>query len=83
MIAHILGLDNAAGFWYLFWSGIGSDLGELAIVGGLIQLARHHTCHVHRCWRVAKHPSGIFVVCAKHHPDIPSGHITADTVSGA
>ena len=41
--------------WYGFWSGFGSDLGELAIVGGLIAVVRRHNCEVHRCWRMGRH----------------------------
>lgn len=75
-LAHILGLDDMAGRWYGFWSGFGSDLGEIAIIGGLISIVRRHNCHVHHCWRVGRHPvqGTPHVVCRRHHPD---GHLTA------
>jgi hypothetical protein len=78
-LAHLFGLDNLSGSYYGFWSGAGSDLGELAIVGGLVTLVRHRTCHVHRCWRLGRHPvdGTPHVVCRKHHPD---GHLTAAAV---
>ncbi len=81
-LLHILGLDNLSGRWYAFWSGFGSDLGEVAIVGGLVSLVRHRTCHVHRCWRLGRHQvAGTpHVVCRRHHPD---DHLTADGVLAA
>lgn len=72
LLFHIFGLDNASGPWYLFWSGIGSDISELAIVGGLIAFWRKHTCHVGRCWRFARHAHTVdgvtYQLCSKHHP---------------
>lgn len=70
-LAHVLGLDDASGRWYAWWSGAGSDLGELALTGGVLAVVRRHTCHVHRCWRVGRHPvAGTgHVVCRRHHPD--------------
>lgn len=70
-LLHVLGVDDVSGRWYGFWSGAGSDLGELAIIGGLASVARKHNCHVRRCWRVGRHPvegTG-YVVCRRHHPD--------------
>jgi hypothetical protein len=61
MLAHILGLDVPPSSWYDFWSGVGSDLGELAIVA----VVYHHlNCHDAGCWRVARHRLGGF--CRKH-----------------
>lgn len=37
VLAHVLGLDNAAGGWYLFWSGFGSDLTELILLAAAIK----------------------------------------------
>lgn len=74
-LLHVLGLDNASGPFYLWWSGSGADLGELAIVGGLVTVARKHNCHVKRCMRVGRYPveGTVFVVCRRHHPeDSPS-----------
>lgn len=55
---------------YNFWSGFGSDIGEIAIIGGLISIYRKHNCHVKGCWRIARHPvTGTdYIVCRKHHP---------------
>lgn len=54
--------------WYNFWSGFGSDLGELVIIGSLIGLYRHHNCPVKGCWRIARHPvAGTpYKTCHKH-----------------
>jgi len=79
-VLHVLGVDNLSGPWYGFWSGAGSDIGELAIVGGLVTLVKHRTCHVHRCWRLGRHQilGTLYTVCRRHHPD---GHLTASQVA--
>jgi hypothetical protein len=80
-LPHILGLDNGAGGWYLFWSGFGANFGELAIAGGLLAIVRRHNCEVHRCWRLGRHKTGAgHMVCRRHHPD---GHLTAEQVTAA
>lgn len=68
-LGHILGTDGRA--WYDFWSGLGADLGELAIIGAVAGMYRKHNCHVHRCWRLAKQPvtGTSWVVCHRHHPE--------------
>jgi hypothetical protein len=55
---------------YNFWSGSGSDLGEITIIAGLIAVYRKHNCHVLRCWRLARLPvpGTPYVTCRKHHP---------------
>jgi hypothetical protein len=65
-----------SGSWYGFWSGFGSDLGEAAIIGGLIQMYRKHNCAVLHCWRVGHRqvPGTDHVVCRKHHPNPPPTH---------
>lgn len=71
-LAHILGLDNLSGPWYGFWSGVGSDLGEVALFGALWGIIRRHNCDVHRCWRFGILPTvrdGVqHHVCKRHHP---------------
>ena len=66
------GTYNESGPYYGFFSGFGSDLGELAILGGVVQLFRHRNCHVKGCWRLGK-PVGdsAFLACHKHHPNHP------------
>lgn len=54
-------LNPLHGEAYQFWSGIGSDLGEVTLVIGLGAWWHHHTCTERRCWR-------------KGHPDPETGH---------
>lgn len=78
-----IGVTNGSGHAYLWWSGIGSDIAELAIIGGMITIVRKHNCGVKRCWRLAKHDytdpeSGIIhALCRKHHPEHPGKPVTA------
>lgn len=73
-----LGLTNASGAWYLWWSGVAGDLGFL---GAGYALWRKHSCHVGRCFRVAHHDVGPFRVCRKHHPGLPDRAPTAEEVA--
>ena len=68
-LGHLIGADGNE--WYNFWSGMGADLGQVALIGAAIGLYRKHLCHVHRCWRLAKQPveDTTWLVCHKHHPD--------------
>jgi hypothetical protein len=80
-LLHILGVDSASGQAYLAWSGILSDLGELALIGSLIALVKHRTCEVHRCFRLGVHQTAAgHRVCRKHHPE---DHLTAERVAEA
>lgn len=67
-LLHVLGCDQGA--WYGFWSGLGNDLGGVALLGGLAALLRRHNCHVHTCWRMGRHrvEGTEWTVCRKHHP---------------
>jgi hypothetical protein len=77
-LLHVLGTDNLSGPEYGWWSGAGSDLSELAIVGALVGLLRHRNCEVRRCWRLGRHQTAAGRhVCRKHHPD---DHLTAERV---
>lgn len=72
MLAHVSYWLNP--LWdggYQFWSGIGSDIGEVLIFGGLVAFYHRHNCHVHKCWRLSwhPHPEHGHPVCRKHHPD--------------
>ena len=69
-ILDFFGIVNESGKGYAFWSGFGSDLGEMAIVGGLIALIRKHNCEVKGCWRMGRHTTAAGQsVCRNHHPD--------------
>lgn len=80
-LAHFFGLDNLSGPWYGFWSGAGSDISELAIVGAMLGMLRQHNCEVRRCWRLGRHKTAAgHKVCRKHHPE---DHLTAGRVAEA
>jgi hypothetical protein len=77
-----------SGRGYEFWSGIGSDIGELTLVTAFIIWLRQRNCHVNRCWRLAwhAHPEHGHPVCRHHHPDyghIPGGHPARRTAGTA
>lgn len=83
-LIHIIGIDNEAGRYYAFWSGFGSDIGEVAILGGMAAFYRRHTCHVDSprfCWRWGAHQvvGTPYRACRRHHPAVPEkvtpGHI--------
>ena len=68
-LSRLLGLDNGSGPAYLFWSGFGSDLSEIAGLGTIAWIFyRHHNCHVRGCWRIGRLPLEGYVVCGRHHP---------------
>jgi hypothetical protein len=80
-LAHVLGLDNGSGYFYLWWSGIGADLGYLAVFASLVAVIRRHNCEVHRCWRLGRHATAAgHHVCRRHHPD---DSLTAQDVARA
>jgi hypothetical protein len=61
---------------YGFWSGFGSDLGEYAlltgVLGNLALLWRKHTCHYSWwCWRHPHHnlDGTPYMLCGHHHPE--------------
>ncbi len=72
------GIDNPSGKIYAFWSGFGSDIGEVTILGGIWMMYRKHNCHTKGCWRIGKHPHGPFMLCRKHHPLVPDEGIKED-----
>lgn len=71
LLLHWLGLDSASGPAYLAWSGAASDIGELAIIGGILGAWHRVNCHAKGCWRIGRqHVEGTtYVTCRKHHPD--------------
>lgn len=60
---------------YNFWSGFGSDLGELTLVAGIVSLVlmawHHFDCHADGCPRLTWHVHADHghPVCKRHHPD--------------
>ncbi len=63
------GTVNESGPYYGFWSGFGSDLGEVAIIGSVLGVLRHHNCHVKGCFRLGRPVEGTpYIACPRHHP---------------
>jgi hypothetical protein len=81
------GATNEPGAFYGFWSGFGSDIAELGVLGAIAtaayQLVRKYNCHEPRCWRVGTHPAagGQFVLCYRHHPDYHGKKPTHDLIA--
>jgi hypothetical protein len=84
-LSHFFGFDNLSGPFYGFWSGAGSDIGELALVGAVLGMIRVHNCHVKGCFRIGHHPvdGTPYKVCRVHHPGVPDGGATAQHVADA
>ena len=82
-ILHWLGLDNSSGPIYSFYSGVGSDIAELSLLGGVIGILRKHNCETHGCPRLGRHEwidplTGLrHVLCRKHHPH---DHLTQEYI---
>ena len=74
------GTINESGPYYGFWSGFGSDIGEVTIIAGLIAVYKKHNCEVHRCWRLGRHQTAAgHMVCRRHSPTgAPSHHDVLD-----
>jgi hypothetical protein len=63
------GTVNEAGPYYGFFSGFGSDLSEIALLGGVLAMVRHRNCEVRRCWRLSRHQTAAgHRVCRRHMP---------------
>src|SRR5205085_8416328 len=69
--ALVLHLFRTRSRGYQFWSGIGSDVGEVTLLGVAVVWWRTHNCHVHRCWHISWHPHPVHghPVCRKHYPN--------------
>jgi hypothetical protein len=86
------GTVGETGPYYGFWSGFGSDLGELSLLLGIYANAallwRKNTCHfAWWCWRHPHHQLADtpYFLCERHHPDNhmgPREAIEAVTASG-
>jgi hypothetical protein len=77
---HFMGVDQGLkyGTWnfYNFWSGFASDIGQVAIVGGLLQVYKRHNCHITKCWRIGKFKviGTPYLVCIIHRPEMEARH---------
>lgn len=55
------------GQWEAFFSGPGSDFGELAILGGVLGAWHKVNCHQGGCWRIGRHHVDGTPWCNHHH----------------
>lgn len=87
-----IGTSRLAIFWYSFWSGIGSDLGEYTIAGslvfGVVHTVREHNCGQRGCKRVGhlhewEDKNGVkHKLCRHHHPHLgPDHRLTAELIA--
>jgi hypothetical protein len=85
-LSHVTGCDYGLPYghftWYNFYSGVGGAAPDILLLIGLVTWYAHRTCHVHRCWRPAKHQAGIFRVCRHHHPAV-NGRVTPQHIADA
>lgn len=58
---------------YNFFSGAGSDISELAIVGAVVGGYRKHNCHQPGCWRIGRHAVNGSPWCDRHHQEARGG----------
>jgi hypothetical protein len=83
---HALGNDYGLRYgqfsFYNMWSGIGGAAPDILLIIGLVTWYIHRTCHIHRCWRPARHQVGTFRVCRRHHPGL-DGKVTIQHVADA
>lgn len=71
-LSHHLGMDNGSGGYYLWWSGAGSDLSEVALLGAAAGMLHQWNCHERGCWRVGRmvtveENGHHFRRCRRHH----------------
>ena len=60
----IIGVTNASGPWYLFWSGI---VGDAFLIGVGVTMYHKHNCHEDGCHRIGKHIVDGTPWCNHHH----------------
>lgn len=74
------GTYNESGPYYGFFSGFGSDIGEITLIGALLVGYRKINCHVNGCRRIGHYPleGTPYKLCRRHHPGIPNKVTHAD-----
>ncbi len=94
-MTHVLASATSLSWWWLWhplygpgyqlYSGIVGDISQVTVLGALGAFYWHHTCHVHGCWRFAKHPvdGTPFRACRRHHPAILDAPVTAERIAQA
>lgn len=70
-LQHWLGIHtgtlNEQDGYYGFWSGFGSDLGEVTLIAAVLGMWHRHQCHTKGCWRIGKHVVSGTPWCTRHH----------------
>ena len=61
------GTLNEPGGYYGFWSGFGSDLGEVTLLAAVLGVYHRHNCHTKGCWRIGRHVVAGTPWCNRHH----------------
>lgn len=57
---------------YQWWSGAGSDLGEVSILAVFVGAAKHHNCHHKGCKKLGhRHPEFGWPACRTHWNERP------------
>jgi hypothetical protein len=76
------GTSSSSSRAYNFFSGFGSDLGEVTLLAAAYGLYRAHNCHTRHCWRLAKHPvvGTAYKVCRRCHPTVPDKAPTREQI---
>lgn len=79
------GTTNEPGPYYGFWSGFGSDIGEVVLIGAIYAGLRKVNCHVKGCFRIGHYEvkGTPYKVCRKHHPSVPSEGATETMIHDA
>ncbi|WP_426573947.1 hypothetical protein [Aquihabitans sp. McL0605] len=79
-------LDAGPDVYYNFWSGFGSDLGEVTLITavgiGVYTGVRKVNCHTKGCWRIGHHAldGTPYILCRHHHPHVPNEGATHDHI---
>jgi hypothetical protein len=74
-IFHALGFDYGLAYGhvgsYNVWSGFGSDIGELAIIGGAIEMFRRiRERHIQKLAQDARHHAETLEQASRHHAEL-------------
>jgi hypothetical protein len=67
---------------YNFWSGSGSDISEITLLGIAIAGWKHVNCAAPWCFRIGRHPTadGLHKLCRRHHPDLPNRRLSLQEI---
>jgi len=82
-------LHGGPDLYYNFWSGFGSDLGEVTLITtvgiGVYTGVRKVNCHTKGCWRIGHHAldGTPYILCRHHHPSVPNGGASHEQILAA